>query len=196
MSRSYINALRGSVSASSNSSGSTFTPANASDTTLKLATAQQAPMIAKSENEHEDTKSVVVPNYDGGLSFSVHECFNWAIRTKSTDIASKCLVTLVERLAIFGTSQTRIDISATKLTDESRDLFYKLAMFDCVLVCKTLRSIYVDNRAPKSTHLCYLISLLTSATIKNAGYSQEMMVKLRSAGYDLVPMFRMTTHLF
>lgn len=168
-----------------------------SDTTITVASAQQPPALG-TPDEVKETARVVVENYNGGMSFSIAEC--WRRARDAEDIANRSdatqhLVTLVERLAIFGTSDTRVDVSASKLTAESRDLFYELARADLSTLVQTIRSVYEQNRAPKVTHVVYLTALLTSATIE-AAMSDQMMVDLRSKGYGLVPMFRMTTHLF
>lgn len=168
--------------------------ASSSKMQISLASAQQSPALGTPE-EVKETALVVVENFDGGMSFSIGECFKRALALKHSAEASQHLVTLVERLAIFGTSDTRVDVSATKLTAENRVLFYELARFNLPLVVQTLASVYNQNRAPKVTHVVYLTALLTSATAEDAG-SEQSMVELRSKGYGLVSMFRMTTHLF
>jgi hypothetical protein len=149
----------------------------------------------KSAVDADATKKVVVSNYNGGMSFSIAECFRTALKDGKVAEANKHLVSLVNSLAIFGTSDTRIDVSSQKMTDEARVLFYEMAKFNLGMVCQTIREVYVQNRAPKVSHVVYLTALLTSATPEVAG-SQAQMVSFRSSGYSLVPMFRMTTHLF
>lgn len=182
------------VSYAAASSAYPLNKAGSSNTKITLASAQQPPALGAPDDVKE-TALVVVDNFDGGMSFSIGECFKRALTNKKFPEASQHLVTLIERLAIFGTSDTRVNVNATKLTAESRVLFYELARHNLPLVVQTIRSVYRDNRAPKVTHVVYLTALLTSATAEDAG-SEKNMVELRSKGYGIVPMFRMTTHLF
>jgi hypothetical protein len=172
-----------------------LTKAATNKTTIILASAQQAPLIADSDLERKDTESIIVDNFNGGVSFSLEETFNVSVLKNDTKTSETCLVSIVEQLSIFGTCDTRVDINSTKLTESSRKTFYKLCAYNIDLVTKTIKNVYLSGRSPKVSHSIYLLSLLTSATSKDVG-SEQLMVQYRFKGYNLVSMFRITTHLF
>lgn len=162
--------------------------------TITLASAQEVPAIG-TPSERLETTDLMVANFDGGLSFSIAEAFRNSVEQNNPTESNQHLVTLIERLAIFGTCDTRIDVSQSKLTNESRVLFYELVGSNVDLVVQTIRGIYTDARAPRVTHLIYLISLLTSINTVDAGNSEQKKAQVRSKGYGLVSMFRIPTHL-
>lgn len=164
-------------------------------TTVTIATASEVPVIGQTDAERIETTKLIVSNYDGGLSFSLSNAFENAISTNNVDTANKCLVSLVERLAIMGTTDTRIDINAKRLTKESDETFRKMCIFNVDLIVSTLRDIYSKGRSPKVSNIIRLIATMTSITKTNAG-SENLMMKIRSAGYSLVSMFNIPTHLF
>jgi hypothetical protein len=162
--------------------------------TITLASAQEVPAIG-TPLERLETADLMVENFNGGLSFSIAEAFRNSVKQSNPVDSNQHLVVLIERLAIFGTCDTRVDVSQSKLTNESKILFYELVESNVDLVVQTIRGIYLDARAPKITHLIYLISLLTSISTVNAGNSEPRKALIRSKGYGLVSMFKIPTHL-
>ncbi|VBB18575.1 hypothetical protein YASMINEVIRUS_1038, partial [Yasminevirus sp. GU-2018] len=167
-------------------------PSASSKKSVVLASAQQAPRLVADQKE---TAEVVAPNHNGGVSYDIGKTFDVAVLKKDGATANKCLVALIERMATLGTCDMRCDISATKMTEDARKAFYKFCAYNLDLVVSTIKSVYETDRAPKVSHVIYLIALLTSATDQDAGNAKQA-VDLRTKGYTLVPMFRITTHMF
>ena len=180
---------------------------NSNSNIITIASAQQAPQITlaptiitststtriinKTQNDAIETESIVKSNYDGGVSFSLEAVFDLALSKNDSETANRCLVAIIEQLSIFGTCDTRVDINSTTLTDTSKTTFYKLCLYNLDLVVSTIRNVYLSGRAPKVSHSIYLIALLTSSPIDKANINN-----FRAIGYDMVQMFRITTHLF
>jgi hypothetical protein len=160
---------------------------------LTIAKADQAPMFSQTEKDIKETKMITIPNYDSGISFSLSETFRQAVKNNNSIVANNVAISILERLAIFGTSDTRIDINASKLTNESALIFYEIALYNIDLTLKTLGEIYNDARAPKNSHMVYLIALLTSVT-ESEQIDSKQVVSLRTKGYSFVPSWRIPTH--
>ena len=86
--------------------------------TITLGSAQEAPKLVD-QCESKKIDEIMIENYDGGMSFSYIDTFNQAVIDKNTHLANKMLENIVLQLAIFGTSDTRADISANELTEQS-----------------------------------------------------------------------------
>src|SRR5580692_9893095 len=91
--------------------------ADPSKKSVNIASATQSPTFGQTVKQIAETKMVVTPNYNGGVSFSLPEVFRCSVKNNDTFTANTVAVNILERLTIFGTSDTRVDISATKLTD-------------------------------------------------------------------------------
>lgn len=160
-----------------------------------IASAQAAPIYGMNVQEQRKTAEIVGENYDGGVSFSLPETFRQAVKNGIHDVAIETAITIIERLSIFGTSTTRVDINATSMTADSRKLFYEIAAYDIDLILNILKSVYDDARAPKNTHLVYLIALLTSASQSvEDGVTEQQAVTYRTKGYSFVHLWRIPTH--
>lgn len=158
-----------------------------------IAKSSQPPTFGQTKNEIEETKLISTPNYDGGISFSLPETFRQAIKQNNKSLANSTAITILERLSIFGTCETRVDINATKLTEESCKLFYEISLYNIDLTLNTLKSVYNDARAPKNSHMVYLISRLTSASRTNS-LTEQQAITFRTKGYSFISLWRIPTH--
>jgi hypothetical protein len=159
---------------------------------IEIAQATQAPTFDQTIEEIEATKKITTLNYDGGVSFSLADTFYQSVKMNNTLVADVASRVIIERLSIFGTCDTRVDINASKLTDEACGLFYDICIYNIDLVLKTLREVY--DSAPKNSHMVYLVARLTSANMYNSKLTSDQVVLLRTKGYSFVPLWRIPTH--
>lgn len=167
-------------------------------------------------NSHQNTpateiisgrENVMSENHNGGISFDLWKSYLHALNISDKKNAINFAKQLLRRVSTLGTCQNQVNVGASVMTDNAKELFRSLIKYDLYyLILDEINDVYTNSLSPKMSHVIFMLAFMTGITKIDVDSITNNKIKValltdrqravRTAAYKLVPILRTASHVW